>query len=553
MRLWLPTAVILASLGSAILRAGEGTNEASQPPGPSTASATAPPAGAAPAASPSTAGGADATKSPEPTPWWEKVPPIRVLPRTGHVPIPPKGPGYYSLHDVLTDEWRENPPRYPYPPLTLIQFPFFEADFRYLDSPKNTQFDLFDPLKRVHLGDNWLFSTGGQVAGRHMNEVDSRLTTFNNSYDLLRARTYADLWYCDFFRAYAEFIYADTFNQDLAPLAIDGTRADMLNLFGEIKLAQINGKPAYVRVGRQELLLGSQRLVSPLDWAITRRTFQGIRGYRWGEKLDVDLFWVQPVIPDRQRFDSVDNNVNLAGAWTTYRPEKDIFFDLYYLFLDNTSQITRLGLNTGPFNVHTLGTRYYGAKKEFLWDVEAMLQLGEQRSQQTVAGATTVGAGYHFADLPLNPTLWVYHDWASGDHSPGTGDTHSTFNQIFPFGHFYLGWIDLVGRQNIQDLNFHFFLYPTKWIQVWTQYHHFWLDSSRDALYNAAGVPIRRDATGRAGHNVGDEIDLVVNFHLSAHSDILLGYSKLFAGGFIDRTGPSVSPELFYFMYSFRW
>jgi hypothetical protein len=34
------------------------------------------------------------------------------------------------------------------------------------------------------------------------------------------------------------------------------------------------------------------------------------------------------------------------------------------------------------------------------------------------------------------------------------------------------------------------------------QYHHFELAQSRDALYNAAGVAIRRDPTGLAGTNV---------------------------------------------------
>jgi hypothetical protein len=34
---------------------------------------------------------------------------------------------------------------------------------------------------------------------------------------------------------------------------------------------------------------------------------------------------------------------------------------------------------------------------------------------------------------------------------------------------------------------------------------------------------------------------------------VLVGFSKLYAGEFIKRTGPGVSPELFYLQYSFRW
>jgi hypothetical protein len=98
-----------------------------------------------------------------------------------------------------------------------------------------------------------------------------------------------------------------------------------------------------------------------------------------------------------------------------------------------------------------------------------------------------------------------------------------------------------------------FAFYPTKWITALLQYHIFHLDSTTDALYNAAGVPTRRDPTGRAGNDVGEEIDLLLNFHLGTHQDIIFGYSKLFAGDFIKATGNPGSPELVYLQYSFRW
>src|SRR5207344_471812 len=114
-------------------------------------------------------------------------------------------------------------------------------------------------------------------------------------------------------------------------LPIDQNKSDLLNAFIDVKLADLGGNPAYVRVGRQELLFGSQRLISPLDWANTRRTFQGARLFRATEKFDFDLFWAQPVIPNPIALDSVDNNINFAGAWATYRSKKGTFLDFYYL------------------------------------------------------------------------------------------------------------------------------------------------------------------------------------------------------------------------------
>jgi hypothetical protein len=97
------------------------------------------------------------------------------------------------------------------------------------------------------------------------------------------------------------------------------------------------------------------------------------------------------------------------------------------------------------------------------------------------------------------------------------------------------------------------YLNPTKWITFNAQYHFFALDSSTDAMYNAAGVPIRFSKNGSAGGVIGQELDLLVNFHLSKRTDFQVGYAKLNAGEFISNTGNGRSPELFYLMYNIRW
>ena len=52
---------------------------------------------------------------------------------------------------------------------------------------------------------------------------------------------------------------------------------------------------------------------------------------------------------------------------------------------------------------------------------------------------------------------------------------------------------------------------------------------------------------------MGNELDLMANFHLTKHQDVLVGYSHLFAGHFIKATGSGRDPELYYVQYSYRW
>jgi hypothetical protein len=485
---------------------------------------------------------------------WSKVPPPVPFPRIGAFFVLPTGPGYYSLKDVVKDEYREKPPVYPWPPFGLDVYAFYDNNFRYLDDPKNTQYDWLDPIKRIHIGENWLLSIGGEERIRFSDEYDSRLSGKTNIYEPDRSRIYADLWYRDQFRIFAEYGYVEVSNEKLTPSASDINKVDFINLFADVKLFDLDNHPVYVRGGRQELNYGSQRLISQTDFPNSPRSFDGIKGFWHGDKLDVDAFLMRPTVIVPNDFNSENDKSTFGGLWTTYRPAKGQAVDMYYLYLDNDTPLAAKhpAGTRGGFDVNTFGSRYAGDYKMLVWDFEGMYQFGEHGAQNTSAGAYTTGAGLHFADAPFNPIFWIYYDYASGNHNPGHGD-YGTFNQLFPNGHNYFGWTDLVGRQNIDDLSFQMWFYPTKWITTGLQYHILRLDAAKDSLYNAAGAVERTSATGAAGTDVGQVFTGIVNFHLSQHSDVEFQYSHLDSGKFIERTGSPLSPDFLFLQYTFRY
>ncbi len=487
---------------------------------------------------------------------WSKQPAsISPMPKLGFAATPPAGAGYYTLKNELHGKCDEKRPPNGYAPFGFQPYSSFDADFRYVEKIDVCKRDIVESLKRVQLNDCLLFSTGGQVWTRYMQEHNSRLTELDNSYLLARTRVWGDLMVGDVARVFGEYLWADSFAEELAPLPIDVNRGDILNLFVDVNLFEYEEHPVFVRIGRQELLFGSQRLVSTLDWANTRRTFDGVRVFRRGESWDFDAFFAQVVPPNPTELDRSDENQDFTGTWLTYRPEKGHFVDFYFLNLDNRNTVTQQNIQRAPTQVSSFGTRYTGDRNGWLWDYELVLQTGEQGAADLFAGAATVGGGRHWKDACWSPTFWMYYDFASGDADPTGGDS-STFNQLYPFGHYYLGWIDQVGRQNIHDVSFQYTAYPAHWMTCVCQYHQFWLNQSRDALYNAAGVATRRDPTGAAGHNVGSEIDLLVNVHLAKYSDLLFGYSHLFGGSFLERTASAnqaADSGLFYAMFQQKW
>lgn len=498
----------------------------------------------------------DDKKKEEPKPTWHgHKHPTQPFPPPGASPVAPTDPGYYTLLDHVRGDYQEKPPRWPYPRSGPIGLPFNEIDFKYLDALPFEERDWAERLHRVPVGDHWLFSTGGELRTRYNYETNTRLTGQNDVYQLFRTRLYTDVWYEDYFRFYTEFYYGDTVWQDVAPYARDVNRGDVQQMFVDLKLGEYDCDPIYVRLGRQEMLYGSQRLVSTNDWGNNRPRFDGLKLFYRSAKLDADVFVTRPTQVRFGQLDPWDRNQTFSGAWATYKPKKGTFVDLYYLNLENDNPGVAKGqFKTGSYNVSTFGSRYYGKfDNGLLIDVEGMLQFGHWADQTILAQAVHVYGGWHFKDCCWTPTVWVGYDYASGDPDPNNTGQRRTFNQLFQFGHYYYGFIDVTGGQNIRDWNVQAYAYPANWLTTGVQYHVFRLDSNKDALYNSAGAATRQDRTGKAGDDVGSEVDVLVNFHLTDRQDVFVNYGHFFPGPFIKATGPSFGLDYVYLQYSMRW
>lgn len=436
----------------------------------------------------------------------------------------------------------------PKPPANPYKGVFYDNDFSYLDKPGNEYFYFGDSLKRLHLHDSMILDLGGEYRLRHHNE---HILTRDNNFLLQRTRLYGDLHINPWLRVYGEAIDATSSWEDLPPRPIEENRFDALNLFGDARLLDGDEGDIWLRGGRQELLYGAQRLISPLDWSNTRRTFDGVKIFERGKSWDVDGFWTRPVpfsqhVNNDHNFDHPDPNQEFFGVYATRKDIKDQKLDLYYL---------RLAKYDGPvpFQNHTFGSRWEGKYQSWLWEIEGGYQFGEFGVRDHSAGFYTIGGGRKLEQILWDPVVWVYYDWASGDRTPGSG-VHGTFNQLFPLGHKYFGWMDLVGRQNIEDWNFQVTVLPHEKLEFVLWWHVFHLQQPRDALYDAAGNAIRQDLTGAAGRYVGNEADMSLRWLIRPRADVIFGYCHLFPGRFLlDTPGGAPGRDFYYTQFTLRF
>jgi len=416
----------------------------------------------------------------------------------------------------------------------------YDEDWSVLRNSQSTSG--YDKLKFIPLNDGGsvFLSIGGQARIRLENWADfgfggpgSRDDTFG----LLRLRLHGNLNLGSHFRLFVEGKSATATGRDLPgglrTLEVDSI--DLQNTFVEVSAPLEEGKIS-LRVGRQELQFGKQRLVSPLDWSNTRpRLFDGARATFKVSGWQVDGFFSRFARVHKYSFNGNNTGTDFFGLYATGKPAPALTVDLYWLGLDRTNSIW--GGVSGEEERHTAGGRLGGkiGKTSLDFDFEGALQWGDHGSRDISAFMLASQLGYSFPVLS-GSRVWLGFDLGSGDSDPSDNEV-GTFNQLFPLGHAYLGFVDAIGRQNIADLNQGAAFQVTRRANVRVDSHFFWRVEDEDAVYNAGGGVLRA-GNPLLPQRVGWELDWTLRFGINRHTVFTAGYSHFFPGPFIEESGP---------------
>ncbi len=428
----------------------------------------------------------------------------------------------------------------------------YDEDFSYLGGGEGSYIaDPWDSVKWIPLGDDWHLTLGGQARLRFESETDKDFGGTSPSHDsflLQRYFIHTDFRHDDGLRLFLQGKFAHVNDRDIDSGFIGfEDHADIHQAFLDIPLGSTTW-----RLGRQELQYGAQRLISPLDWGNTRRTFEGIKVMTNIGDWRIDAFAVRPVVNNRRNLDDADEQIDFYGGYATWKGSKALSADLYALLLKDNNVTENSNGRTGRRTIYTIGNRLWGKCGSWDYETEAAAQFGTYAGDRIRAWMATAGAGYTFEDAMWKPRIGLLYDYASGDRNSGDG-THGTFNQHFPLGHAHLGYLDRVGRQNIHAIKAQLKVKPSKKLTAWADFHTFFVDQDNDAMYSASGSKLRTSADG-GSHKIGHELDLTAKYAFNAHTTALVGWAHLFPGGFIDRTpGSSEDADLIYTQIEYKF
>ncbi len=398
-----------------------------------------------------------------------------------------------------------------------------------------------DKIKYVELNKNgsiWA-SFGGHARARyesHDNFAFGAPAIDEDEFILYRAKVHADFHFGENIRLFTEFKHAESTSRDLpgGNRNIDVDTGEIQQFFMDYKIA-LSGKDQDLtfRFGRQEYGFGRSRLVSPLPWANALRHWDGFNVNYKTSNIDVTAFYSQFVPVNQNKKNRPDEDHLFHGIYMTQKISASKGFDYYWLGIDRENR--SFNGTSGDESRETFGIRHWGKiSKTWNYEGELAYQTGSVGDADISAFMLASELTYKPADVKMNPKVTFGFDYASGDNKAG-GDVN-TFSQLFPLGHAYFGFIDIVGRQNIVDYSSSIAINPFKKAGLRLGVHYFRRADEADGLYNAGGGVVRAgDAS--ASKDIGTEIDLTFSYKFNKQVGLAFGVSRLNAGDYLSDTG----------------
>lgn len=455
------------------------------------------------------------------------------------------------------------------PPTPLQPFPGFLNDYLRKQDPYYSVWDIGGALRvRYEIKEGGL----GLPPANDFRDITTGTTRNNNDYTsakVLARVGYTDKWWSAYLEGRSSETWSDNRSETGAGAVPGlggrgGPEQDGIVDLHQAYVTVGNHKefPVSLKLGRQELSYGDERLVGAFAWNNIGRVFDGAK-VRWQhEWFAAEAFGSKLVLPN-------DNNPNVWNDYSTFcglhvttKKLPKHTTELY--FFARNEDIGTATADTGavlPFqlaapaarDIYTAGARFKSNPGElgaFDYTVEGAYQFGNWRQATASAEldheayAFLANLGYTFGDSAMTPRLALEYAYGSGDDNAADGE-HGTFDNLFPTNHKFYGYMDFASWQNLHDVRLAFSMKPHPRLSVALEAHSFWLVDTADNFYNAGGVA-RGGAAATPGNgyginqgydsHLGYELDFVVGYTLTKFAGLEAGYGHFFVGDYVDQT-----------------
>ena len=428
------------------------------------------------------------------------------------------------------------------PPLS--PFPRYE-DWSFLRDP-SLRVDPYDRLKFIPLNDsktNYLtFGLESRTEFQYLSNNNWGAGPQNPGVVLERLMPDIDLRLGDHARVFVTLAF-DEFTGQYPRPGIDKDIADGHEGFVEFGSNLHDQHPGWdVIAGRQEIVLGTGRLLDDNEGVNVRSAFDGVRiGYD-KPKGRVDFIAAKPVEINSGAWDDIPNPaITLWGLYASnVRWSSQFMTDIY--FLDYDAKSATYGNQTAREQRRMVGGRYFNRlpgeppRAGFDYNIETGFQWGTFGNREIRAWGAGGNIGWTLPGPMWRARFGLQTDAISGDD--GQPGTLGTLNAFFPRGAYFGPKFALIGPANLLSVQPQFVYHPLLNVTGCLEWIWFWRESTKDALYSFENVPLR-PANLSSARYIGNQPNLEIRWAISEHFLAALNLAGSMTGTFLKQSPPS--------------
>lgn len=300
-----------------------------------------------------------------------------------------------------------------------------------------------------------------------------------------------------------------------------------------LNVSNVFDTPVSLRLGRQELNYGDQRLVGSFGWSNYGRAFDGFKAVYSNDAVSVDAFYM--IVSE----DTTVTTNSSTGATTLGANANDTYFRGIYATIkqaipNNTLDVYLLNQHqnaaTVATNRHTIGARLKGAVAGVNYTLELPYQTGETGASDIEAWAFAAKVGYAIPGAPMGLKVGAEYNLGTGDDTATTTEDEG-FNNIYPTNHGHFGIGDVVNSwNNINAWSINASADVNEKLNVYLAYWNYKTDQK-----NTAGES-----------DSGTEIDLVAQYKYASNLSLEAGAARFTPGKVLAPTTPDDAQDWAY-------
>src|ERR1700733_9077442 len=303
------------------------------------------------------------------------------------------------------------------------------------------------------------------------------------------------------------------------PTCVDEDRGDFHQGFLEVGTHVSSERGTSLRIGRQEVVLGTGRLFDNNEGPNVKLSFDGARLLTHTAHIRWDNFALKPVEDNPGFFDDAPNHGQTT--WGSYLTAPLPItsrgqIDVYYLGLATASAAYNRG--SGNELRNTIGARLFRVPDsglDYNWELNDQWgSFGEDRIRPWSVSTET---GYTFSHTRFRPRPLLRVDAYSGDRD-AEGRILGTYNPYFPRGAYFTPKaVPFLGPQNLIDLHPVLQFRARQNVTGEISWNWYWRESSQGGVYAFGRAVLIDPHNGSRVRYLGNQGDMEIRWSPAKH------------------------------------